>query len=282
MASRREAVGFLLLGLGAMMLCLSPAGLARTGHTKGTVDATPTERREALDAEPRSDVVVSACGGLAAKTRPERTHQLCRLEFGAGILCDSLAARGRVERLACEGPSRTKNRMKRPALLYEPRLRGTIEHAQCGRILAVFRCKKEVDFAGGFAMPLSPRLRTQLRESGFAGANVPLAEQRAFERIVTAACGGAVAQRHVTDLISDLADQLAEDGVDMRIQRLGEGIARREHAQEVIRIAALIAQCSEDVGAVERSVLEKLAMACKLEPSEVDAAFADVKKALRG
>lgn len=75
MASRREAVGFLLLGLGAMMLCLSPAGLARTGHTKGTVDATPTERREALDAEPRSDVVVSACGGLAAKTRPERTHR---------------------------------------------------------------------------------------------------------------------------------------------------------------------------------------------------------------
>ncbi len=63
-------------------------------------------------------------------------------------------------------------------------------------------------------------------------------------------------------------------------QRLGEGVVRREHAQEVIRIAALIAQCSEDVSAVERSVLERLAAACKLEASEVDAALADVAKAL--
>ncbi len=107
-------------------------------------------------------------------------------------------------------------------------------------------------------------------------------ERRAFERIVTAACGGAVAQRHIADLISDLQDQLTEDGLDTRIQRLGEGIARREHAQEVIRIAALIAQCSEDVSEVERSVLEKLAASCKLEATEVDAALADVKKALHG
>ncbi len=105
-------------------------------------------------------------------------------------------------------------------------------------------------------------------------------ERRAFERIVTVACGGAVAPRHIADLISDLADQLAEDGLETRLQRLGEGIARREHAQEVIRIAALIAQCSEDVSAVERSVLEKLARSCKLEATEVDLALVDVQKAL--
>ena len=105
-------------------------------------------------------------------------------------------------------------------------------------------------------------------------------ERRAFERIVTAACGGAVAPRHVADLISDLQDQLTEDGLETRIQRLGAGIARREHAQEVIRIAALIAQCSEDVSEIERSVLEKLAASCKLDASEVDLALADVKKAL--
>ena len=107
-------------------------------------------------------------------------------------------------------------------------------------------------------------------------------ERRAFERIVTAACGGAVAQRHIADLISDLQDQLDEDGLDTRLQRLGEGIARREHAQEVIRIAALIAQVSEDVSEIERSVLEKLAVSCKLDATEVDAALADVKKALHG
>jgi tellurite resistance protein len=105
-------------------------------------------------------------------------------------------------------------------------------------------------------------------------------ERRAFERIVTAATGGAVSQKHIADLISDLNDQLVEDGLDLRLQRLGEGVQRREHAQEVIRIAALIAQCSEDVSAVERSVLERLAVACKLEASEVDVALADVKKAI--
>jgi tellurite resistance protein len=106
-------------------------------------------------------------------------------------------------------------------------------------------------------------------------------ERRAFERIVTAACGGAVAQRHITDLISDLQDQLDEDGIETRLQRLGEGIARREHAHEVIRIAALIAQVSEDVSEIERSVLEKLATSCKLDAAEVDAALEDVKKALQ-
>jgi tellurite resistance protein len=105
-------------------------------------------------------------------------------------------------------------------------------------------------------------------------------ERRAFERIVIASTGGAVAQRHIVDLIADLADQLAEDGLDVRLERLGAGITRREHAQEVIRIAALIAQTSDDVSEIERTVLEKLAIACKLDPSEVDAALADVAKSL--
>jgi tellurite resistance protein len=105
-------------------------------------------------------------------------------------------------------------------------------------------------------------------------------ERRAFERIVTAACGGAVPQRHVADLVADLDDQLAEDGLDRRVARLAEGVTRREHAQEVLRIAALIAQVSEDVSPVEREVLEKIAVACKLDASEVDAALADVKKEL--
>ncbi len=107
-------------------------------------------------------------------------------------------------------------------------------------------------------------------------------ERRAFERIVTAACGGAVAQGHIADLIADLADQLSEDGLETRLARLGQGLGRKEHAQEVLRIAALIAQVSEDVSEVERSVLEKLALACKLESSEIDVALADVQTALHG
>src|SRR3954467_15317497 len=39
-------------------------------------------------------------------------------------------------------------------------------------------------------------------------------EKRTFERIVAAACGGLVLPKHVADLVADLADQLAEDGLD--------------------------------------------------------------------
>jgi len=107
-------------------------------------------------------------------------------------------------------------------------------------------------------------------------------ERRAFERVVTASCGGAVGQGHIAELIADLDDQLTEDGLDTRLARLGEGIARREHAQEVLRIAALIAHVSDDVSEVERAVLERLATACKLESSEIEVALDDVKAALHG
>ncbi|MBX3209243.1 MAG: tellurite resistance TerB family protein [Labilithrix sp.] len=105
-------------------------------------------------------------------------------------------------------------------------------------------------------------------------------ERRTFERIVTAACGGTVPQSHVADLVSDLADQLGEDGIERRIQRLAEGIQREEQAIEVLRIAALIAQVSDDVSDVERTVLGKIALACQLGDGAVDRALDDVKASL--
>jgi tellurite resistance protein len=105
-------------------------------------------------------------------------------------------------------------------------------------------------------------------------------EKRTFERIVTAACGGVVAQKHIADLVADLADQLSEDGLDKRIARLAEGVQRKEQGEEVLRIAALIAQVSEDVSAVERDVLAKIAQACRLEPNDVEDAMAEVKRSL--
>lgn len=106
------------------------------------------------------------------------------------------------------------------------------------------------------------------------------AERSTFERVVTAACGGAVPHGHVADLLADLADQLAEDGLDLRIARLGEGLAKPEHGREVLRIAALLAQTSEDVSDVERSLLERLAQAFNLGEGAVDLALADVKASL--
>jgi tellurite resistance protein len=89
-----------------------------------------------------------------------------------------------------------------------------------------------------------------------------------------------VPQRLVGDLVADLSDQLGEDGLDLRIKRLGDSITKKEQATEVLRIAALIASVSEDVSAIEREVLEKIATAFKLDAGAVDSALEDVKKSL--
>ena len=105
-------------------------------------------------------------------------------------------------------------------------------------------------------------------------------ERRTFERVVVAACGGTVAPAQIGALVSDLGDQLAEDGVDRRVEAVAKTATKREHAQEVLRIAALLAQASDDVSPVEREVLGKLAKACGLEDSEVEVALDDVKTAM--
>jgi len=50
----------------------------------------------------------------------------------------------------------------------------------------------------------------------------------------------------------------------------------------VLRIAALLAQASDDVSDVERDVLGKIARKCGLEAGAVDSALSDVKKTLAG
>jgi tellurite resistance protein len=105
-------------------------------------------------------------------------------------------------------------------------------------------------------------------------------ERKTFERVVATACGGAVAPRQIAALVSDLGDQLEEDGVDRRVEMLAKQVTKKDHAREVLRIAALLAQSSEDVGAEERIVLTKLAAGLGLEAGDVDAALADVKDAL--
>jgi tellurite resistance protein len=106
-------------------------------------------------------------------------------------------------------------------------------------------------------------------------------ERRTFERIVTAACGGAVPQSHVAALVSDLSDQLEEDGLDRRIARLAEGVKSEEQAREVLRIAGLVAFASDDVSDVERDALRKIASACDLGEGAVDAALVEVRDSLR-
>jgi tellurite resistance protein len=105
-------------------------------------------------------------------------------------------------------------------------------------------------------------------------------ERRMFERVVVEACGGAVASRQVTALVSDLRDQLEEDGLDHRVEMLARCVTKPEQAREVLRIAALIAQTTDGVSAVERAVLESIAGHCGLPPAAVNAALDEVKAAL--
>ncbi len=105
-------------------------------------------------------------------------------------------------------------------------------------------------------------------------------ERHTFEKVVAAASGGIVTETQIQALVADLADELAEDGLDARLRAVGERASKRPQAEEVLRIAALLAQASENVSDVERDVLVKLAQACSLAPSDVDVAMEDVKKAL--
>jgi tellurite resistance protein len=105
-------------------------------------------------------------------------------------------------------------------------------------------------------------------------------ERRVFEHIVVEACGGAVASQQITALVASLHGQLRRDGVDRRIENLAKSVSKREHAQEVLRMAALIGQASDGVSAVEHDVLTKIATDCGLEARDVDAALSEVKRAL--
>ncbi len=134
--------------------------------------------------------------------------------------------------------------------------------------------------------PLAVALFEAIVEGAFVVANADGVfddeERRTFERVVVAACGGTVAPQQISALVGDLTDQLEEDGLDARVEAVARIATRRDHALEVLRIAALLAQASQDVSPVERDVLAKLAKATGLDAGAVDAALGDVKKALAG
>jgi tellurite resistance protein len=115
-----------------------------------------------------------------------------------------------------------------------------------------------------------------------ADGELDAAERKAFERVVVSACGGTVTPKQIGGLLADLQDQLDEDGVDVRVARLTASVPKKEHAIEVLRIAALLADASEGVSQVERDMLGKIAAGCGLESGEVDRAIEDVRTALAG
>ncbi|MEO8878658.1 MAG: hypothetical protein ABI461_23920 [Polyangiaceae bacterium] len=145
------------------------------------------------------------------------------------------------------------------------------------------RPKEDATVPTGFD-PIAVALFEAIVEAAYLVASadgvVDTEERKTFERVVFAACGGAVAANQVSALVGDFEGLLEDDGLDARIAAVAKQVSKKSHAHEVLRIAALIAQTTDGVADSERNVLEKIAKACKLEVSEVDVALAEVKAAL--
>jgi len=108
------------------------------------------------------------------------------------------------------------------------------------------------------------------------------AEREVFTLVLLEASNRRVSERQVQAIVSDLATQLAEDGLERRLARLRMAIARPNDRREALRIAALLARVSSGVSDVELSVLRRLAATWDLEPSAVDEALVEVTRSLDG
>jgi tellurite resistance protein len=132
--------------------------------------------------------------------------------------------------------------------------------------------------------PDAARLFEAIIESAFVVAHADgefdAAEQATFGHVVLLACAGRVADRQVAALLADLSDQLAEDGIDKRLEMVGRAVRRPEQAREVLRVAALLAHVSGGVSPIERDVMSRLAHKLGMGESTVDEAVLEAKRAL--
>jgi tellurite resistance protein len=132
--------------------------------------------------------------------------------------------------------------------------------------------------------PEAARLFEAIVESAYLVANADgefdAAERQAFQHVVVSACEGRVGERQIVALLADLSEQLGEDGIDNRIGMVARGIQRADHAREVLRVAALLAQVSGGTSDIERSVLDRLAGALGLDAAATTTALDEARAAL--
>ena len=145
------------------------------------------------------------------------------------------------------------------------------------------RPSEEATIPTGFD-PIAVSLFEAIVEGAYLVANadgvVDDEERRTFERVVVAACGGALAPGQVQTLLADCRSMLDKDGLDQRIAILTGFVRRLDHRHELLRVASLLAMASEGVNTRERAVLEKLAHGMGLGSDAVDAALGDAAKVL--
>ena len=132
--------------------------------------------------------------------------------------------------------------------------------------------------------PLAASLFEAVIEAAFLVANADgvfdNTERETFEKVVAEACQNTVQKASLHALVSDLVDQLEEDGVDQRIKMVSTVVSSDEHKLEVLRIAALMAHISGGVDASEADIMAKLASGFGLADDAVETAVAQAKAAL--
>jgi tellurite resistance protein len=143
---------------------------------------------------------------------------------------------------------------------------------------------EDVTIPTGFD-PNAAALFEALIEAAYLVANADghfdATERQAFESVVSQSSGQqGVTERQIEALISDLAEQLAEDGIEKRCVMVGRTVQRADHQHEVLRMAALLASISGGVADVEREVLVRLAKEFSLPAESVTTVLDEVHQAL--
>jgi hypothetical protein len=130
------------------------------------------------------------------------------------------------------------------------------------------RTSEDVTVPTGFD-PVAVALFETIVEAAYLVANADGVfdeeERLVFERVVVEACGGTVTSQQIAALVGDLHHHLRAGGIDRRVQSIAASVSKREHAEEVLRVAALMAQASGGVSDADRDVVAKLAACLGLE-----------------
>ncbi len=93
-------------------------------------------------------------------------------------------------------------------------------------------------------------------------------EREVFARIVAASADNALPRTDLNGLIEELADNLALQGLDRRVARVGESVRRHEHKVALLRVALLVALANDVISEPEEAVLTRLCSALDISAAE--------------
>jgi tellurite resistance protein len=105
-------------------------------------------------------------------------------------------------------------------------------------------------------------------------------EDAVLRAIIGIGCDGKVSPEQMAALFGELVSARERETAQERADHITQIIGRRDHQEEVLRIAAIMARASGGVRPAERALLERLAKGFALGSPAVDAAIAAAEETL--